>query len=216
MTYRIAAPGPHGQGRRASAGADAGAGVRASAGTSGDVGGDRPRVGSSSSSAGRGKGWRPVRLVLPAAVGWQDSAPKALRFLTASAIPIGIAATVVLIAVWVLGRLAARRHLARRVAYDLLPATTFSPNAEDVLRFAAQLARTRPVASRLIPRRASSVRLRWHTNADGLLTLRLEGPASAASVLRHQTYAAVELRKAGSDASGPATSSPESTVSATP
>lgn len=180
----------------ASARIAAGASARIIAGASAGASEDEPPEACSSSSPPYGKGRMSVRLVLPAAVGWQDSAPKALRFLTASAIPIGIAATVVLIAVLLLRRLVVRRHLAQRVSYDLLPTTTFSPNTEDVLRFAAQLARARPAASRLLPRRAASVRLRWHTGPDDLLRLTLEGPTNAASVLRHRTYAAVEIRKA--------------------
>jgi RNA polymerase sigma factor (sigma-70 family) len=48
----------------------------------------------------------------------------------------------VLLAGRYLRQIVVRRHLARRVSYDLLPSTSFDPSAEDVARFAHQLART--------------------------------------------------------------------------
>ncbi len=88
-----------------------------------------------------------------------------------------------------------RRQLARRVSYDLLPSTSFDPAPEDVARFAHQLARTRPAVAWLRPRRGASVRIRMYTDDRGHLCYQLSGPASAASVLRHQNYDQVELRE---------------------
>lgn len=149
-------------------------------------------------SAGCGKVHAGGRLILPVVgpwADWENPAPKALDWLEAVAIPLAVTIAVCLIAVWVIGRIRIRHHLRRRVSYDLLPATSFEAKPEEILRFAAQLARTRPQASRLIPRRAASVRIRWYTDDDGLLRMRVEGPANAASVLRHRTYPDVEIRQ---------------------
>jgi hypothetical protein len=96
----------------------------------------------------------------------------------------------------------ARRQLANRVVYDLLPSASFDPSPEDVARFAHQLARTRPAVAWLRPRRGASVRIRLHTDAEGRLSYQVSGPASAGSVLRHQSYAQVELREALPDPDG--------------
>jgi hypothetical protein len=53
-----------------------------------------------------------------------------------------------------------RKELARRVTYDLLPSASFDPSAEDVARFAHQLARTRPAVAWLRSRRGAAVRIR--------------------------------------------------------
>jgi hypothetical protein len=89
-----------------------------------------------------------------------------------------------------------RRQLARRVSYDLLPSMSFDPSAEDVARFAYQLARTRPSVAWLRPRRSASIRIRLFTDAEGRLCYQINGPSSAGSVLRHQSYPQVELREA--------------------
>jgi hypothetical protein len=90
-------------------------------------------------------------------------------------------------------------QLARRVTYDLLPSSSFDPSPEDVARFAHQLARTRPAVAWLRPRRGASVRVRLHTNAEGRLSYQVSGPSSADSVLRHQSYAQVEVRAGTND-----------------
>ncbi len=95
-----------------------------------------------------------------------------------------------------------RRQLARRVGYDLLPSASFDPSPEDVARFAHQMARTRPAVAWLRPRRGASVRVRLHTDAEGRLSYQVSGPSSAGSVLRHQSYAQVELREAGTNDPG--------------
>ena len=110
------------------------------------------------------------------------------------------AAMTVLVAVLVVVRhvrqLLVRRQLARRVTYALLPSTSFDPAPEDVVRFAHQLARARPAVAWLRPRRGASIRIRLYTDDEGHLSYQISGAASAGSVLRHQSYAYVELREA--------------------
>lgn len=127
-------------------------------------------------------------------------APKALESITTGAgagIAMGAAAAlaVAVIAVWLIRRALIRRTLSGRETYDLLPTSSFDPTPEDVSRFAAQLTRARPAESRLRPRRAASVRICARTEETGRLLLRLSGTRNAGSVLRHQTYAQVELRR---------------------
>jgi hypothetical protein len=120
----------------------------------------------------------------------------AVRQASAYAIVVVVAAVAVLVAVRLLRQMLVRRQLSRRVTYDLLPSTSFDPSPEDVARFAHQLARTRPVVAWLRPRRGASIRIRLYTDAEGRLCYQVSGPASAGSVLRHQSYAQVELRDA--------------------
>lgn len=90
--------------------------------------------------------------------------------------------------------LLSRPTLRNRSAVEVLPTTGFDPVLEDVLRFAQQLARAQQNASRwLLPARGSAVRVRL-MSTGGPLTLRVEGPTRAVSVLRHQGYANCELR----------------------
>ena len=140
-----------------------------------------------------------------AAAGWLW-APTALQIpaegaVTRIAVAIATAILALTIAVVVIRRLLARRALARRVTYNLLPTTSFDPTPEDVERFAFQLARTRPAESRWRPRRTASVRIRLFTDGDARLTYQLSGPVHADSVLRHQGYAQVELRRAEASSS---------------
>src|ERR1700733_16050907 len=60
-------------------------------------------------------------------------------------------------------------------------------------------ARSRPAVAWLRPRRGASVRVRLHTNAEGRLSYQVSGPCSADSVLRHQSYAQVEVRAGTND-----------------
>lgn len=91
--------------------------------------------------------------------------------------------------------LAARRPLADRGALELLPTTGFDPKVEEVIRFAHQLARAHKSVSRwnLTPARGTAIRIRF-TCSGGPLTMRVEGPSKALSVLRHQGYAQCEMR----------------------
>jgi hypothetical protein len=104
----------------------------------------------------------------------------------------------------VVGQLArwllSRPTLRDRSAVEVLPTTGFDPVLEDVLRFAQQLARAQQNASRwLLPARGTAVRVRL-MSTGGPLTLRVEGPTRAVSVLRHQGYANCELRAVTGDA----------------
>jgi hypothetical protein len=91
--------------------------------------------------------------------------------------------------------LASRRPLADRGALELLPTTGFDPKVEEVIRFAHQLTRAHKSISRwnFTPARGTAIRIRFNC-PGGLLTMRMEGPSKALSVLRHQGYAQCEIR----------------------
>lgn len=101
--------------------------------------------------------------------------------------------TAITAAVWLVRRRRTRRLLASRVTYTLLPSLSFEPSKEDVERFALQLTRTRPAESHFRPRTGSAVRITLSTDGEARLTYRLAGPRHADSVLRHPTYAQVEI-----------------------
>jgi hypothetical protein len=123
-----------------------------------------------------------------------------------------VMAVAVVVVVGQIRQMLVRRQLARRVTYDLLPSSSFDPTPEDVARFAHQLARTRPAVAWLRPRRGASIRIRLYTDDQGHLCYQLSGPASAGSVLRHQSYAQVELREMTMDGD----LSPEGQITARP
>jgi hypothetical protein len=93
-----------------------------------------------------------------------------------------------------------KKPLAGRVALEVLPTTGFDPKPEEVVRFAHQLARAQRSVSRWLftPSRGTAVRVRL-MSTGGPLTMRVEGPARAASVLRHQGYAQCEIRVVDED-----------------
>jgi hypothetical protein len=92
--------------------------------------------------------------------------------------------------------LAVRHVLASRVAVQLVPARSFDPGAEAVVRFAAGLARSRTVGAWLTAR-AAAVRVRLDADENGSLRYTLELPEHARHAL-HTAVAAyadgVELR----------------------
>ncbi|MFF4534031.1 hypothetical protein ACFY1P_32780 [Streptomyces sp. NPDC001407] len=92
-------------------------------------------------------------------------------------------------------RLLSRGPLADRAALEVLPTTGFDPKAEDVVRFAHQIVRAHKSVSRwlFVPSRGTALRVRF-TCSGGPLTMQVEGPAKALSVLRHQGYAQCEMR----------------------
>jgi len=92
-------------------------------------------------------------------------------------------------------RFASRGVLADRSALELLPTTGFDPKVEEVVRFAHQLARAHKSVSRwhFIPSRGTAIRVRFGCSG-GPLTMRVEGPTKALSVLRHQGYTQCEMR----------------------
>ncbi|GAB3435131.1 hypothetical protein GCM10027569_86890 [Flindersiella endophytica] len=100
-----------------------------------------------------------------------------------------------LIAVLNVRRVLINRRLSERVSYELLPTTSFDPSSEDVLRFANQVARTRPSVWSGAPAAATAVRVRLTTRPDGQQTYVLEGHLTSTSVLRHQSYPHVEIRQ---------------------
>lgn len=122
------------------------------------------------------------------------SAPKA--HLTAVEIAVILTAAIALLAIAVLAhRIQTRRTanaLRERCGYQLLPANSFDPSPEDVLRHATALARVRPASGRA-PRAARAAQIRLVTG-DGKINYQLWGPAAARSVLAGRTYHGVELR----------------------
>ncbi|MFE3559856.1 hypothetical protein ACFXKW_34115 [Streptomyces sp. NPDC059193] len=93
--------------------------------------------------------------------------------------------------------LVSRGPLAERKALQVLPTTGFDPKVEEVVRFAHQITRAHKSVSRWLfaSQRGTAVRIRF-TCSGGMLSMRVEGPAKALSVLRHQGYAQVEMRPA--------------------
>ncbi|RLU82051.1 hypothetical protein CTZ27_31355 [Streptomyces griseocarneus] len=104
-------------------------------------------------------------------------------------------ALVMCIAVGTGRRLLSRGPLADRAALEVLPTTGFDPKVEEVVRFAHQIVRAHKSVSRwlFVPSRGTAVRIRFACSG-GPLTMRVEGPAKALSVLRHQGYAQCEMR----------------------
>ncbi|MGW1616021.1 hypothetical protein ACWCQZ_42550 [Streptomyces sp. NPDC002285] len=105
---------------------------------------------------------------------------------------------VLAVAISVARRRFGRGRLQDRQAFEVLPTTGFDPVLEDVLRFAKQLAQAQRSVSRwaFTPVRGTAVRVRL-LSQGGLLTMRIEGPARAAAVLRHQGYSQCEMRAVG-------------------
>ncbi|MFJ5850502.1 hypothetical protein [Streptomyces sp. NPDC092903] len=97
----------------------------------------------------------------------------------------------VAVARWLLSR----GLMADRTAVEVLPTTDFDPKPEEVVRFGHQIARAHKSVSRWLvsSSRGSAVRVRF-TCSGGALSMRVEGPERAMSVLRHQGYAQVEMR----------------------
>ncbi|MFI5986793.1 hypothetical protein ACIBEA_38770 [Streptomyces sp. NPDC051555] len=92
-----------------------------------------------------------------------------------------------------------RGSFTERAALEVLPTTGFDPKVEEVVRFAHQITRAHKSVSRWLfaSSRGTAVRIRF-TCSGGMLSMRVEGPAKALSVLRHQGYAQVEMRPAES------------------
>lgn len=92
--------------------------------------------------------------------------------------------------------------LADRVAFELVPASTFEAGPAEVRWFAGQVASVR-AASGALPRRASAARVRI-TCEDNRVHYLLEGPARAQSLLRMPGYQDVEVVAAGVHSRRPA------------
>ncbi|MGV2917235.1 hypothetical protein [Streptomyces alfalfae] len=93
-----------------------------------------------------------------------------------------------------------RSPMSKRMALEVLPTTGFDPNPEEVIRFGHQMARAHKSVSRwhVSSTRTSALRVRF-TCTNGSLSMRIEGPDRAMSVLRHQGYAQVEMRPVEAD-----------------
>lgn len=87
----------------------------------------------------------------------------------------------------------AEAALSDRVRVELVPTTSFNPGPETISRAGHHLARIRHAAHE-IPTRGAAARLHYTVTADGQMRCYLEGPASAAAVLRMPPYAEVEIR----------------------
>jgi hypothetical protein len=101
---------------------------------------------------------------------------------------------------------AVRRALSRRVAVQLVPAGSFDPGVEAVVRFAAGLARSRRSVSGALLAPAYAVRVRLDTDESGRLRYTVELPAHAkrALVTAAGAYAdGVELREVPLDPKPP-------------
>lgn len=102
-----------------------------------------------------------------------------------------------LVALLLVRAVATRRALRRRIRLVLVPADSFDPDHEAVLRFAAGLGRVRRMRD-VLRARASAVRVRLDTDPAGLLRYAVELPEHARASLRSAAaaYGAVELHQA--------------------
>ena len=127
---------------------------------------------------------------------WLAAAQRAVTSPAAILTAIGVLAALALLA---LARsLAIRRALSRRVAVQLVPAGSFDPGVEAVVRFAAGLARSRLSIGGALLAPAYAVRVRLDTDESGCLRYTLELPRHALYAL-HTTAGAyaggLELRE---------------------
>ncbi len=91
-----------------------------------------------------------------------------------------------------------RRSLAHRVAMLAVPADSFDPPEEAVIRFASGLSRSRRAVRGILDSPASAVRLRLDADGAGRLRYGVEVPERARAALRTSlaAYRGVELRPA--------------------
>jgi hypothetical protein len=89
-----------------------------------------------------------------------------------------------------------RRTLDHRVAMLAVPADSFDPSSESVVRFASALSRSRRALRGVLDAPASAVRLRLDADPDGKLRYAVEVPERARGALRTAlaAYQGVELR----------------------
>lgn len=108
--------------------------------------------------------------------------------------------------------LATRRTLRSRSSLVVVPADQFDPSAEQVMRFASQLTRTRRSVRGWLDPAASAIRVRLESDTDGQLAYLLELPSRSLPLLRSalRTYEGLELRDPAGvvpDSSSPAAGS---------
>jgi hypothetical protein len=87
--------------------------------------------------------------------------------------------------------------LRDRVSFAVVPADEFDPDAEAVLRFAAQLARLDRTVRGWLDRRASAIRIRLEADGEGRLVYLLEVPGRSRELLLRsalRSYEGIELR----------------------
>jgi hypothetical protein len=92
--------------------------------------------------------------------------------------------------------LVTRRTLRSRMQLHLVPADEFDPSLDQVLRFAAQLSRSRWRVLGWLDLRASAMRITLTADRDGRLAYLVEAPLRAASVVRNalRGFDGIELR----------------------
>lgn len=86
-----------------------------------------------------------------------------------------------------------RRALEERVRLAVIPAETFVPTEEEIVRFAHQLARARPGIGSLVGRRAAAVSIRLDSGPDGLVVYSIEAPRRGRSLLELGGYEGIEV-----------------------
>jgi hypothetical protein len=137
-------------------------------------------------------------IVVRNAGSWLDATRQTTTRLATDPLTIGIVAILVLGAIaFVIARVVLTRlQLRDRISFALLPADSFDPPIEAVVRFAAQLARVRGGLIGWLTPRASAVRIVLDSLPGGRMLYRIECPRRALPVLRAAvaTYGEVELR----------------------
>jgi hypothetical protein len=114
----------------------------------------------------------------------------------ASALPIALGATAIATALATQRLIATRRTLRSRRAVAVVPADEFDPRPEAIASFAAQLGRSQRFLGGWLDRRASALRVRLTTDAEGRFAYLLEVPERSAALLRSalRAYRGIELR----------------------
>ncbi len=87
-----------------------------------------------------------------------------------------------------------RRARRGRVTVALVPASTFDPSKEEILRFASQLARTHRVTARTLQTAGDlAVRVQLISAGEGRMAHIVSGPRRAESILKTRGFGQVEL-----------------------
>jgi hypothetical protein len=102
-----------------------------------------------------------------------------------------------LVALLLTRHLLTRRTLRDRLRFLIVPADSFDPDPEAVLRFASGLVRARRLLAGFFDAHASAVRIRLDTDPDGRLRYTVEIPAHARATLRTAlaSYDGVQLHE---------------------
>lgn len=102
-----------------------------------------------------------------------------------------------LVALLLTRHLLTRRTLRDRLRFRIVPADSFDPDPEAVLRLATGLVRARRLLAGFFDARASAVRIRLDTDPDGRLRYAIEIPAHARTALRTAlaSYDGVQLHE---------------------